>query len=156
MRTSRVTRAIALSVLTALAGTAFAQQPATTAFTYQGRMTVGGLNQTGNYDFQFKLFDAAAGGSQLGATVSIAPIAVASGLFTASLDFGNQFNSSRRWLEISVRTAGVGAFTTLTPRQELTAAPHSEGLVLPITASIATNGALNITSTGGTGIQGNS
>jgi hypothetical protein len=153
MRTSRFTRAIALSVLTALAGTALAQ-PATTAFTYQGRLTAGGLNQTGNYDFQFKLFDAGAGGSQLGATLTFNTVAVSGGLFTSVLDFGQQFNSTRRWLEIGVRTSGGGSFTILSPRQELTAAPHAEGLVLPISGSTAASNALSITSTGGNGILG--
>jgi hypothetical protein len=42
--------------------TAFAQ---TTAFTYQGRLTDAGNPASGNYDLQFKLFDAPSGGTQI-------------------------------------------------------------------------------------------
>jgi hypothetical protein len=153
MKKSRLGYAIALSVLTALAGTALAQ-PATDAFTYQGRLTVSGVNQSGNFDFQFGLWDSPVAGTQLGPTITITPIAVSGGLFTANLNFGQQFNSSRRWLEIAVRVSGGGSYTTLVPRQELTAAPHAEGLVLPIAATTAVDTALSITSTGGTGILG--
>jgi hypothetical protein len=53
--------------------------------------------------------------------VTNAATLVANGLFTVTLDFGSGvFISSDRWLEISVRTNGVGAFTTLTPRQPIT------------------------------------
>ncbi|HNI61280.1 MAG TPA: hypothetical protein PKW11_15155, partial [Pseudomonadota bacterium] len=35
-------------------------------------------------------------------------VAVTNGLFTVTLDFGNQFPGADRWLEIGVRTNGGG------------------------------------------------
>lgn len=100
-------------------------QPLGTAFTYQGRLNDGGGPASGSYDVQFKLFDAASGGSQVGSTVTLTSVAVANGLFTVGLDFGAAFTGSKRWLEIGVRLAGGGAFAVLTPRQELTPSPNA-------------------------------
>jgi hypothetical protein len=59
-----------------------------TAFTYQGRLRDGGTAVTGTYDFEFKLFDAATDGNQVGATLTLDDVSVANGLFTVLLDFG--------------------------------------------------------------------
>jgi hypothetical protein len=98
-----------------------------TAFTYQGRLTDAGAAATGPYDFQFKLFDAATSGNAVGSAVSASSVAVASGVFTVSLDFGPvAFTGNARWLEVGVRPAGAsGAFTILTPRQALAPAPYA-------------------------------
>jgi len=50
---------------------------------------------------------------------------VSNGLFTVTLDFGANFPGANRWLEIGVRTNGGGAYTTLSPRQALTATPYA-------------------------------
>src|SRR5205085_5958358 len=48
------------------------------------------------------------------------------GLVTVSLDFGSSaFDGSARYLELAVRTAGVGSYTTLSPRQPLSPAPYA-------------------------------
>jgi len=98
-----------------------------TAFTYQGYLASGGAEANGNHDFQFALYDAANGGSQVGVTVTKTDVAVASGSFTVTLDFGaGAFNGDARWLEIGVRTSGSGGlYTTLTPRQRLTPTPYA-------------------------------
>ena len=101
------------------------------AFTYQGRLTSGGAPVNGPCDFQFSLFDAASAGTQIGSTQTAGNISVTNGLFTVVIDFGGgAFNGLARWLEIGVRCpAGSGAYTPLSPRQALRAAPYA--LALP-------------------------
>ncbi len=96
-----------------------------TAFTYQGRLNDGGEPANGVYDFEFKLYDAAANGNLHPDVVQANDVTVAGGLFTASVDFGDDaFTGEARWLEIAVRPgASAGAFTPLAPRQPLSAAP---------------------------------
>lgn len=98
---------------------------AQTAFTYQGFLRDGGVPANGNYDFQFLLFDAASGGTQQGATETKTNVPVDKGLFTVSLDFGNQFPGANRWLQIRVRPAGAGSYTALTPRVPINRTPYS-------------------------------
>ncbi len=100
-----------------------------TAFTYQGRLNDGGIPASSDYDFQFALYDALTGGTQLGSTVN-QTMAVDDGYFTTILDFGQAFQGDARYLEVRVRTAGTGdPYTTLTPRQALTPVPYA--LALP-------------------------
>lgn len=100
-----------------------------TAFTYQGRLMDGGAVANGNYDFQFKLYDAATAGVQVGGAI-LQTIAVLEGYFTTQLDFGEVFNGDARYLEIGVKTAGsLDPYTILAPRQALTPSPYA--LALP-------------------------
>ena len=118
---------------------AFAQG---TAFTYQGQLNDGVSPANGTYDLRFGLFDAVSAGTQLGNTQTNSATSLSNGLFTVTLDFGNQFPGAPRWLEIAVRTNGEPSFTVLNPRQKLTATPYA------ITAS-------NITGiVGGTSLSG--
>jgi hypothetical protein len=102
-----------------------------TAFTYQGRLTDGGSPANGDYDFEFRLYDADSGDGQVGSTVTVGDVTVSDGLFTVELDFGgSRFTGDARWLRIGVRAgSSSGAYTTLTPRQPLTPAPYA--LALP-------------------------
>jgi len=99
----------------------------TTAFTYQGRLSDAGNPANGNYDLQFKLFDALAGGAQQGATLVRTPVAASAGNFTVTLDFGAAvFGGANRFLEIGVRPAGsAAAYTLLAPRQQITSSPYA-------------------------------
>lgn len=106
-----------------------------TAFTYQGRLADGAVSADGSYDFEFRIFDAVAGGAQQGPTMAIPGVVVSSGLFTVGLNFGGVFDGAPRFVEVAVRPAGGGAFTTIAPRQPLTAAPYS---VHAVTAGNAT------------------
>ncbi len=115
-------RILALAALVLSTLSALAQG---TAFTYQGRLNDGANPANGTYNLRFALFDAASGGAQQGGPLTNSPTAVSNGLFTVTLDFGNQFPGAARWLEITVRTNGGGAFTALTPRQALTATPYA-------------------------------
>lgn len=100
-----------------------------TGFTYQGRLKDGANPANGQYDLQFKLYDALSGGTQVGSTFTQLNQTVTDGLFTVQLDFGaNAFGGDARWLEIAVRSAGGGSYTTLTPRQPLTAVPYAMSL----------------------------
>ena len=95
------------------------------AFTYQGRLTDSGATPAGIYDLRFSIYNAPAAGGA-GAVVTNTAVTVSNGLFTVALDFGaGIFTGADRWLEIGVRTNGSGAFTTLSPRQKLTATPYA-------------------------------
>ena len=89
-----------------------------------GRLFIGDVPANGLYDLQFTNYDAAAGGNALGGFNTNA-LPVTNGLFTVTLDFGAVFDGTPRWLEISERTNGTGAFATLAPRQLLAAAPYA-------------------------------
>lgn len=101
--------------------------PVGTGFTYQGRLDDGGNPANGSYDFQFSVYDAVAAGAQVGATLTLGDIPVSRGFFSVNLDFGSGvFGGGERWLQIAVRPgASVGAYTILTPRQELSPAPYA-------------------------------
>src|ERR1035441_1766216 len=72
--------ALILALLATLAPQAstFAQG---TAFTYQGRLLDTGSPANGNYDMRFYLRDALSAGNPVGATNTVAPVAVSNGLF---------------------------------------------------------------------------
>lgn len=97
------------------------------AITYQGRLNTGGLPATGLYEITFALHDAAVSGNTIGTPVTLAPVPVTNGLFTATLDFGAAaFNGADRWLELSVTVFNSDQpVVTLTPRQPITATPHA-------------------------------
>jgi hypothetical protein len=103
--------------------TAFAQG---TAFTYQGQLINNTNPVKGTYDFTFSLFNVSSGGGAVAGPVTNAAVGVTNGLFTVTMDFGaGVFNGTTYWLQIGVRTNGGGAFTTLTPRQQLTPTPYA-------------------------------
>ena len=105
----------AMLVVICMAG--LAAQAQSSAFTYQGRLAEGGAAANGSYDLQFTLFDSASGGTQVGATQTSSGVTVTNGVFTVQLDFGaGAFPGAQRFLEIGVRTAGGGSFTSLAPR----------------------------------------
>jgi len=95
------------------------------AFTYQGLLADQGTNANGSYDFRFGLQDSA--GNYIGSPITNAPVRVGNGLFVVALDFGvGALDGSGRWLEIAVRTNGSShAYTVLSPRQPITAAPYA-------------------------------
>lgn len=101
--------------------------PLGTEFTYQGQLKQAGNPYTGAADFEFTLWNDSTAGSMIGGVVARNNVSVTDGLFTVVLDFGAAaFDGDARWLEIDVRTpAGGGVFTTLAPRQPLTAAPYA-------------------------------
>lgn len=101
---------LALSVLLPMAGELDAA-PQLPDFTYQGFLRQNGAPANGAYNFSFTLFNAANGGSQVGATVSAPSFPVVDGVFTQSLAFPGAFNGTQLWLEVSVNG------TPMLPRQ---------------------------------------
>ena len=98
----------------------------TTAFKYQGSLTDGGSPANGNFQMQFRLFDAASGGTQIGSTLSDLPVTAANGIFTISLDFGSSaLSGANRWLEIAMRRNSGESYVTLSPREQISSAPYS-------------------------------
>ena len=98
-----------------------ARAQSATEFTYQGKLNDTGT-PTANYDLEFRLYD---GTPTLLGTLQRPNIPVSNGVFVVKLDFGNQFTGAPRYLEISVRNAGSGSYTTLSPRQQITSAPYN-------------------------------
>jgi len=128
--------------------TLHASAAVSTAFTYDGRLSDGGNPANGIYDLRFTIHDALVAGTQQGPTLTNSATAVTNGLFTVTLDFGNQFPGADRWIEIAVRPNGGGAFSTLAPRQKISATPYavqSENANTAATASSVAAG--NITGT---------
>jgi hypothetical protein len=111
----------------------------TTGFTYQGSLKDGVNVANGNYDFEFLLFDALSGGTQVGSTLPRGPVAVSGGIFSVSLDFGSQFPGASRFLEMHVKPTGGGSFNTLSPRQQIDSAPYSIKSLNTDSAATATN-----------------
>jgi hypothetical protein len=113
----------------------------TTTFTYQGKLSDGSTAANGSYDLGFALFDQATGGTQIGAAQTRAAVTVTNGVFTVQLDFGaNPFASgANRFLEIAVKRPSDSAFTTLTPRQQITSAPYAVRSLAAASADNATN-----------------
>lgn len=103
--------------------------PLGTAFTYQGQLQKNGSPYNGTCSFQFSLWDAVSGGTQVGSTLTQTDVTVSNGLFTVTLDFGTGvFTGDARWLQIAVQCSGDSGYTTLSPRQALIAAPYALGL----------------------------
>ena len=113
-----------------------------TEFSFQGSMKDGAAAANGNYDFEFRLYNAVSGGSQVGLTLTQSLVAVTNGTFSVQLDFGANYPGANRFLEIRVRQTGGGTFTPLTPRQPVLDAPYS-------VKSLNTDNAVNATQLGG-------
>ncbi|MFQ5856873.1 MAG: tail fiber domain-containing protein [Anaerolineae bacterium] len=132
-----------VSLLVVVRGWVWAQGPApqsipsdpstraVTAFTYQGRLTDGGIPTNGTYDFRFELYDDLTAGTRVGGPLGFEDVTLTRGLFSVELDFGHfVVTGYPRYLEIGVRPGdSEGDFEILSPRQKLPAAPHA--LALP-------------------------
>lgn len=118
-----------------------------TEITYQGQLQNAAAVANGVFDLEFALFGSALGGGQLGSTQNRSGVNVANGIFSVSLDFGNQFDGSARFLEIRIRQAGGGAFTTLSPRQSIASSPYAVRSLDAQNATNATNATTAVTAT---------
>ena len=162
IRTTRwAIRMVALAAaLTAVTLPSAAAEP---AFTYQGQLKQDGVPVTGEADFEFHLWDAETGGTEL-ADDYFGGVSLGNGLFTVQLAFdAGLFDGSPRYLEVHVAVPSGGAFTPLAGRQPITPAPYA--LALPALRTeqdaispniiaghgdnIITNGAHGVTLSGG-------
>jgi hypothetical protein len=110
----------------ALLGQPFQSLAQSTVFTYQGRLDHAGEEANGIYDFRFTLYNVPSDGTAISGAITNEATAVSNGVFTVLLNFGSAvFDGGDRWLEIAVRTNGGGAFTSLSPRQPITATPYA-------------------------------
>lgn len=113
----------------AVLGAPFANAaPLGSGWTYQGRLYLDNEPDNGTAGIQLRLWDAVTFGTLIGGVVQINNVSVTDGFFTVQPDFGaSAFSGDARWLGISVRSpAGAGIFTTLVPRQPLTATPGAK------------------------------
>src|SRR2546427_712329 len=135
---------LACLVLFLSTGAALAQ---TTLFTSQWRLTDANSLPDGIYEMQFKLFDAAADGKQVGSTLTLdgfgsnpPAVTVTGGAFTVQLDFGaDVFPGADRYLEVWVKYPGETTFTPRRPRQQLTSRPYAIRSLSAAVADIANN-----------------
>ncbi len=96
------------------------------AFAYRGDLTSSGSPATGLFDLRFTLHSVNSGGPTVGGPLTNSAALVSNGVFAVVLDFGvAPFDGADLWLEISVRTNGGGAFTTLSPRQQILPLPYA-------------------------------
>src|SRR5688500_18054783 len=126
--------AILLMLVFSFAASVWAQ---TTEFSYQGFLNNNNASANGSFDFEFRLFDVATGGTAL-TTQQRANITVTNGVFNVVLDFGG-FPAANRYLEIAVRPTGGGAFVTLTPRSKILSTPFATNALNAQNAVNATN-----------------
>ena len=135
-RSKRLTLILLVSAVTLTIGNAFGQ---TTTFTYQGKLGDNGNPASGQYDFQFKVFDTALvdTGTQIGSAVTVTSVDVTAGAFMVDLDFGaSVFTGADRYLEIAVKPTGSSTFRPLAPRKLRTSTPYA----IRSAASTATDG----------------
>jgi hypothetical protein len=108
-----------------LLGIANPAQAQSTAFTYNGRLNLNGVPVNGAHEMRFTLYDASAGVNVVAGPLPPISADVVNGLFTVRIDFGaGVFTGPARWLSVEVRPVG-GAYTILTPRQEVLSSPYS-------------------------------
>lgn len=136
--------------------------------TFQGRLSDGSQTATGVYDLQFQLFNALTDGTARTTQITLEDVPVVNGIFTVQLDPGaNLLRSSgggnttpdlklnpaildgeNLFFEIGVRAGNTtGAYTTLTPRQPLTAVPLAMRANTAINAFRADSATTAITAT---------
>lgn len=88
-------------------------------FVYQGRLEQAGVLANGNFDLEFRLWDDALAGAQVGASIIETGYPVVNGIFSINLAFPGAFTGDQLYLETTVE--GV----TL-PRQPISTAPVAQ------------------------------
>ena len=97
-------------------------------FTFQGVLTEGGTPVTGNRQMEFKLWDAASVGTQVGVT-QITTVAISKGQFSVALTAWGATEMNGRALWLGVRAQDAGGVWRDLGRQPILAAPYAVSLV---------------------------
>jgi hypothetical protein len=144
----------------------------TFSFTYQGRLDDNGQPADGLYDFIVEAWTKEISGTKVAdcfdtrTPAGLFNYQVKEGLFTfylicAPLDNQETFTGQHLWLQVSVRPAGDGVYTTL-PRQPIAGTPYAFSLYpgALISGTVPTvgvgDGALRVVNDSGRGIYGES
>jgi hypothetical protein len=129
---TRTRNSLAIAALSLAALTSSPARAESNAFTYQGSLDDAGVPASGLHDFRFLLFKAAApGGVVIAPPVCVDDVDVVDGVFTVELDFGPQYATGERHLQVSVRQdtglscADVSGFVVMDPRNHLTFTPKA-------------------------------
>ena len=127
MKTTYTSKFLSLALLGAFLAAPVSAQAQESVISYRGALHEDGAPAAGLYDFEFKLFDDAAAGSQVGITQAAFSVQVVDGRFTVNLDFGaGVWDGSERWLELAVRVTGSQqAYVVLSPRNLMTSVPYA-------------------------------
>ena len=140
----RLALVAAMTLVLAAASGSVSAQALTPALTYQGELRSAGTPANASFDMEFRLYSTPSGSGQIGPVVTRLAVPVTNGLFSVPLDFGAaQFAGDRQWLEIAIRPAGGGAYETLSPRTEVTAAPYAWGAAVALGNSVTTTSIVN-------------
>ena len=95
-------------------------------FIFQGQLNDQGAPATGMYDLEFVLYSVDTGGTQIGPTVLLDDQQVNQGNFLVEIDFGDVFDGSSRWIEVSVRNGdSTDGYTELAPRVKIGSTPQA-------------------------------
>ncbi len=101
------------------------------AITYQGQLLDGHVPVEGNFDFLFELYDAEIEGNRLDEPQRFDNVFVSGGVFSHTIDFGDVFDGSPRWLQVSVREHFDNPderqdFDAMSPRSKIRSVPYSQ------------------------------
>jgi hypothetical protein len=98
--------------------------PVESKVNYQGQLTDSAGNpMNGAYDMEFRFYDSATDGSQVGSNITENDVAVTNGLFNVKLDVNQaDFDGQGLWLEVIVEGE------MLSPRQEILPVPYALSL----------------------------
>lgn len=149
-------------------------------FTYQGELALNGTPAEGEFDLRFQIYTDETGTILL-STAYADDLILHGGRFSAEIGAESIFTGFDRWIAVSVRPGSISnldrseaSYTTLSPRQLITAAPYAtlafsaKGLHLPIDAQLnlvsgpalkvtnSVNTAIAAYSTTGTGLRADS
>jgi len=132
---------LGLTLCLLLSAIAVAAAPVSPAISLQGKLTdAKGYPLSGSYNFQFKIFDVASGGTALW-TSGVQSVPVSKGIWQTSISTPDTVDFNRSlWLEVTVGTE------ILSPRSQLmfSSLSYASSRLLPTTWDIITSGKIGI------------